>query len=426
MSIAVVCGTNWGDEGKGRMVDYLARDAHAVVRYQGGNNAGHTVVNEYGTFALHLIPSGIFYTDVACVLGPGTVIDLEALHTEIESLTAAGISCDNIRISDRATILFPFYRDEDAWEEERLGAKAYGSTKTGIAPAYGDRHVKKALRIGELLYPKQFKEQLQHIVEWKNLVASGVFQQKHGVSYQAMVDWAFTFGEKLKDRICDTTELLESMAAAGKHILFEAQLGALRDIYYGIYPYTTSSCSLASFAPVGGGLFKHRIDRVVGVMKAFSTCVGEGPFVAAMTEDEAQSLRETALEYGATTGRPRRIGHFDAVASHFGAAVQGATEIALTKLDSLSGHRRLKICTHYAYNGKRTNRFPLNPILNIAEPVYTECEGWTEDITDCRQFETLPTAAQQYVLRIEELIDCHIRYISVGPERAQLIDRGAL
>jgi adenylosuccinate synthase len=425
MSIEVVCGTNWGDEGKGRMVDYLAREADVVVRYQGGNNAGHTVVNEFGSFALHLIPSGIFNPQVTCVLGPGTVIDLEALDTEIQQLTAAGINCEQIKISDRATILFPFYRDEDTWEEERLGNKAYGSTKNGIAPAYGDRHAKKAMRIGELLYPEHFKAQLREIVAWKNLVASGVFNRASGVDYQAMVDWACTFGEKMQHRICDTTEFLENMAAAGKRILFEAQLGALRDVYYGIYPYTTSSCSLASFAPVGGGLFTRRIDRVIGVMKAFSTCVGEGPFVTAMSDDEASHLRETAMEYGATTGRPRRIGHFDAVASRFGAAVQGATDIALTKLDSLSGRKRLLICTHYEYNGDRLTRFPLNPVLEAVDPIYSECDGWEEDISDCRHFADLPPAAQHYVLQIEALIQCRIRYVSVGAERSQLIDRGS-
>jgi adenylosuccinate synthase len=424
MSIEVVCGTNWGDEGKGRMVDYLARDADIVVRYQGGNNAGHTVVNEFGSFALHLIPSGIFNPHVTCILGPGTVIDLEALDTEIRHLTAAGINCDQIKISDRATILFPFYRDEDTWEEERLGDKAYGSTKNGIAPAYGDRHVKKAMRVGELLYPEQFQAQLRHIVEWKNLVAAGVFNRTSGVSFEVMLEWSHTYGERIKDRICDTTALLEDAAAAGKRILFEAQLGALRDVYYGIYPYTTSSCSLAAFAPVGGGLFGRPLDRVIGVMKAFSTCVGEGPFVAAMTDEEANALRETAMEYGATTGRARRIGHFDAVASRFGAAVQGATEIALTKLDSLSGRKRLRICTHYEYNGEQLSRFPLNPVLDAANPVYSECDGWDEDITDCRDFADLPSAAQHYVLEIEKLIECRIRYVSVGPERSQLIDRG--
>lgn len=425
MSIAVVCGTNWGDEGKGRMVDYLAQDVAAVVRYQGGNNAGHTVVNDFGTFALHLIPSGIFNPNVTCILGPGTVIDLEALHTEIVGLEAAGIQCDNIKISDRATILFPFYRDEDTWEEERLGEKAYGSTKNGIAPAYGDRHVKKGMRVGELLYPRQFKEQLRRIVEWKNLVVAGVFHREEGVSYSNIEEWALTFGDKIKHRICDTTEVLESLAADGKDILFEAQLGALRDVYYGIYPYTTSSCSLASFAPVGGGLFKRQIDRVVGVMKAFSSCVGEGPFVTAMSDEEADLLRESALEYGATTGRPRSIGHFDAVASRFGAAVQGATEVALTKLDSLSGRDRLSICTHYEYNGERSDRFPLNPVLDMATPVYADYDGWQEDIMGCRQFDELPPTAQRYVLEIERLVECHIRYISVGPERSQLIDRGS-
>ncbi len=424
MSIAVVCGTNWGDEGKGRMVDYLAREADAVVRYQGGNNAGHTVVNEFGLFALHLIPSGIFNSHVTCVLGPGTVIDLEALTKEIEEVEAQGIHCDNIVISDRATILFPFYRDEDAWEEERLGDRAYGSTKNGIAPAYGDRHAKKAMQVGQLLYPEAFRAQLKHMVEWKNLVAAGVFKRESGVSYDRMLNWAMTYGEHLKHRICDTTELLEDMAAAGKHILFEAQLGALRDVYYGIYPYTTSSCTLAAFAPAGGGLFNHPIERVVGVMKAFSTCVGEGPFITEMSEAEAGSLRETAMEYGATTGRPRGIGHFDAVASRFGTKVQGATEIALTKLDSLSGLAHVKICTHYDYNGEHLTQFPLNPVLDHATPIYETCEGWTEEITDCREFADLPPTAQAYVLRIEELIKCRIRFVSVGPERSQLIDRG--
>ncbi len=424
MSIAVVCGTNWGDEGKGRMVDYLAREADVVVRYQGGNNAGHTVVNEFGSFALHLIPSGIFNSHVTCVLGPGTVIDLEALTKEIEEIEGQGVNCDNIKISDRATILFPFYRDEDAWEEERLGDRAYGSTKNGIAPAYGDRHAKKAMQVGQLLYPESFQAQLKQVVDWKNLVASGVFKREIGVSYDRMVDWAMTYGEHIKHRICDTTELLEDMATAGKRILFEAQLGALRDVYYGIYPYTTSSCTLAAFAPVGGGLFNHPVERVVGVMKAFSTCVGEGPFITEMSEVEAGSLRETAMEYGATTGRPRGIGHFDAVASRFGTQVQGATEIALTKLDSLSGLDSLKICTHYDYKGERLTRFPLNPVLEQATPIYETCTGWTEDITDCRKFAELPPTAQAYVLRIEELIECRIRFVSVGPERSQLIDRG--
>jgi len=424
MGVEIVCGVNWGDEGKGRMVDYLAERADFVVRYQGGNNAGHTVVNDLGRFALHLIPSGVFYPHTTNVLGPGMSIDLEALAREIESLEAQGVDCSRIRISDRATLLFPFHRDEDCWEEERLGAGAFGSTRNGIAPSYGDRHMKRGLRVGDLLYPEYFERKLRGVVEWKNLIARGVYG-RDGVSFEECLAWARRFAEPLRERICDTGVLLEDAARSGQRLLFEAQLGALRDLYFGIYPFTTSTSCLAAYAAVGGGLFGVRPDRVLGVMKAFSTCVGEGPFVTAMSDEEADTLRETALEYGATTGRPRTIGHFDAVASRWGVQVQEATELALTKLDSLSGRERLKICTHYEHRGEKIDRFPLTPVLYEAKPVYEECDGWAEDITGCRSFDALPRAAAEYVLRIESLVGCRVRYVSVGPERSQLIDRGA-
>ena len=423
MSIEVVCGINWGDEGKGRMVDYLALSADVVVRYQGGNNAGHTVVNELGKFVLHLVPSGVLSPKVLNVLGPGMVIDLEGLDRELTDLKDAGINCDQVLISDRATVAFPFHRDEDTWEEQRLGANAYGSTRQGIAPAYGDRALKKAIRVGDLLYPDALRKRLVQLVEWKQSVARGVYQKEFSTDADALLEWAVALGEKFRDRICDSAQVLEQAASEGKRILFEAQLGALRDIYFGIYPYTTSSCTLASFAPIGAGLFGRNVDRVIGVMKAFSSCVGEGPFVSAMQDHEADALRETALEFGATTGRPRRIGHFDAVASRFGADMQGATEIALTKLDSLSGRDRLQICTHYEVDGTQTTRFPLTPALDDAKPIYVEFEGWTEDVTGCRRFDDLPVTAQRYVLSIEELVGRPIRWVSVGPERDQLIER---
>ena len=422
MSIQVVVGANWGDEGKGRMVDYLARDASFVVRYQGGNNAGHTVVNDYGEFKRHLLPSGVFYPGVTNILGPGMVIDLEGLVTEMDELQGKGIT-PNIRISERATICFPFHRLEDGLEEDRLGKNAYGSTRRGIAPAYGDRTVKKAIQVGELLYPERLNDRLRKIAEWKLERLKAFYGDGNLFSIDEILAWTEKFGSRIRPIIGDTSELLEAGAAQGQNILFEAQLGTLRDLNFGIYPFSTSSCTLAAYAPIGGGLFGHKLDNVIAVVKAFSTCVGEGPFVTIMDKEEADELREFAKEYGAATGRPRTIGHFDAVATRYGAWAQGANAIALTKLDSLSGRKTLKICTHYMWQGKRYDRFPLNAVLEEATPVYIEMPGWDEDITSVRDFEKLPKTAQNYVVAIEKAIECPIPYVSVGPEREALILR---
>ncbi|MBP9003091.1 MAG: adenylosuccinate synthase [Candidatus Hydrogenedentes bacterium] len=423
MSIEVIVGANWGDEGKGRMVDYFAQNADFVVRYQGGNNAGHTVVNEHGEFKLHLLPSGVFNPGVVNVLGPGMVIDIEALAREIEEITGRGIH-PQLMVSDRATICFPFHRMEDAWEEERLGKNAYGSTRRGIAPAYGDRTIKKAIQVGELLYPERLERRVRQVAEWKLLAAERMYGKTAPFTADEMVAWAMEWGGKIRSLIHDTSQVLEDAALQGKRILFEAQLGTLRDLNFGIYPYTTSSCTLAAYAPVGGGLFGFPVDRVVAVVKAFATCVGEGPFVTLMDKADADTLRETAKEYGAATGRPRTIGHFDAVATRWGVRAQGATEVALTKLDSLTGRPSLKICTHYRWRGQLLDRFPLNAVLEEAEPVYEEIPGWSEDISGVRQFRDLPGPARAYVEAIESLIGCPIRYISVGPERSALIIRG--
>ena len=422
MSIQVVVGANWGDEGKGRMVDYLARDASFVVRYQGGNNAGHTVVNEYGEFKLHLLPSGVFYPSVTNILGPGMVIDIEGLVTEIEELQDKGIT-PNIRISERATLCFPFHRLEDGLEEDRLGKNAYGSTRRGIAPAYGDRTVKKAIQVGELLYPEHLNKRLRQIAEWKLERLKAFYGNDNLFTVEEILDWASTYGSRIRPFITDTSELLEKGADQGQNILFEAQLGTLRDLNFGIYPFSTSSCTLAAYASIGGGLFGHKIDNVIAVVKAFSTCVGEGPFVTLMEQEEGDELREFAKEYGAATGRPRTIGHFDAVATRYGAWAQGANAVALTKLDSLSGRKTLKICTNYLWQGKRYDRFPLNVVLEEAEPEYIEMPGWDEDITQIRDFEKLPHTAQEYVFAIEKAIECPIPYVSVGPERDALILR---
>ncbi len=419
--ITVLVGLQWGDEGKGRMVDYFAQDTDYVVRFQGGNNAGHTVVNEFGTFKLHLIPSGIFNPKVINVLGTGTVIEIEAFCNEVEELEKSGIDCSNLRISERATITFPFHRLEDELEEARLGAGAYGSTKKGIAYAYGERYQKKSIMLGELFFPDELRKRVEELVEWKNLLIKGLYNSDKEITVDETMDWLNNYGEKVKKYICNVTELLGNAAKDGKKIMFEAQLGSLRDINYGIYPFTTSSCTLAAFAPIGGGLLTKKIDKVIGVMKSFSTCVGAGPFVTRMNDEDAHNLREIAFEYGAATGRPRTIGHFDAVASKYGADVQGADEIAITKLDSLSGSKSLKICTVYNIDGKSTKTFPLNPLLDKAVPEYIELEGWDEDITKCRKFSDLPANAQKYINTIEELIGYSIKYISVGPERESLI-----
>lgn len=420
-NITVLVGLQWGDEGKGRMVDYLAQNADFVARYQGGNNAGHTVVNQFGTFKLHLIPSGIFNPGVINILGPGMVIDIQSLSEEIAELEKSGINTDSIRISDRATVTFPFHRLEDNLEEDRLGGEAFGSTRRGIAYAYSERYLKKSIQLGELLYPDHLKKRMKGIVEWKNLLLKNVYKSSELVELDSVLDWLSEYGEKIKHLICDTTSLLEKASSENKKILFEAQLGSLRDIYFGIYPFTTSSCTLASYAPVGGGLFNKKIENVIGVMKAYSTCVGSGPFTTEMQESEAKDLRETAFEYGASTGRPRRIGHFDAVATRYGAMIQGTNEIAITKVDSLSGQKKLLICNEYEINGKSVTDFPLTPALEIANPKYIEMDGWSEDISKCRNFNDLPAAAKNYINKIEELIGYRIRYVSVGPERESLI-----
>ena len=282
--------------------------------------------------------------------------------------------------------------------------------------------MKKAIRIGDIFNADWLRDQLESIILWKNSVYSGAYGAEARVSLSETMDWALTFGAKLRPLIADTSSRLEAEISKGVEVLFEAQLGALRDVYFGTYPFTSSSCALASFAPVGSGLFGHPIQTVVGVVKAFSTCVGEGPFVTEMDESIAGPLREIALEYGAATGRPRRIGHFDAVASRFGAYVQGATQLALTKLDSLSGRPTLKICDRYLIDGREETSFPLNSALARAKPAYIEMDGWEEDVTGCRKFTDLPPAAQRYVRAIEELVGRPIRYVSVGPERSELME----
>ena len=424
MSNCAIVGINWGDEGKGRMVDLVTQDYDVVVRYQGGGNAGHTVVNERGKFALHLLPSGIFREGVVNVLGNGVALDCESLWTEITEVQGKGVAItpENLKISDRASLLLPWHRDLDSLEEQRLADKKYGSTKQGIAPFYSDKFQKKTVMAGELLYPEKLRAHLEGILEWKNLILTKVYGAEP-YTMEKLMAWVADFGEKIKPFVCDTGAFLRKAQKEGKQILFEAQLGSLRDLDYGIYPYTTSSNPIASYAPVGSGMASTQIDEIIGVVKAYSSCVGEGPFTCEWFGEKADKLREAGAEYGAKTGRPRRVGPIDIVATRYGVQCQGATTLALTKLDVLSYLDEIPICVRYKLNGQQTEEFPFPALLADAEPVETTMPGWKCDISGVRRWEDLPEAARNYVEYIEKAVGCPIGYVSVGPERDAIILR---
>ena len=424
MGNCAIVGINWGDEGKGRMVDLLTQDYDVVVRYQGGGNAGHTVINEYGKFALHLLPSGIFRPGVVNILGNGVALDPENLWKEIQQVQSQGVEItpENLKISDRASLLMPWHRELDGLEEARLADKKFGSTKQGIAPFYADKFAKKTALVGELLYPEYLKSHLADLLEWKNLTLTKVYGAEP-VTMADLEQWLNDYCEKIKPFICDTGAFLRGAQAQGKSILFEAQLGSLRDLDYGIHPYTTSSNPIAAYAPVGCGMPNVKIDQVVGVVKAYSSCVGEGPFTCELFGDEGEQLRKAGFEYGAKTGRPRRVGPIDIVATRYGVSCQGATNIALTKLDVLSYMDKIPVCAHYELDGKITDEFPFPCVLDQAKPVMEYLPGWKCDISGVRRWEDLPQEARDYVEYVERNIGCHIGYVSVGPERDSIILR---
>lgn len=421
--LTAIVGINWGDEGKGRMVDLLSQKYDIVSRYQGGNNAGHTVVNEKGKFILNLLPSGILRDSTVNVMGPGMVIDVEHLFNEVKKLRDAGIAItpDHLKISDRATICMPYHKLLDCLEEERLADKKFGSTRRGIAPVYADKYMKKTVRMGDLLHPEPLPEKLADLMEWKNLTVNKGYGHE-AITPEAMLEWLNTYAMPFVPYITNTTKYLGDAAKAGKNIMFEAQLGALRDIDFGIYPYTSSSSTISAYAPIGAGIPQCRLDEVIGIMKAYSTCVGEGPFTCELFGDEGNALREAGGEYGAATGRPRRVGGFDVTASKYGTLVQGATCIAVTKLDVLSYLDRIPVCVAYEVNGERTTDFPMGEELVEAKPVYEYMDGWKTDVSGCRRFEELPVNAQKYVKFLEESVGCPVKYVSVGAEREQYIE----
>jgi adenylosuccinate synthase len=433
--LTAIVGVNWGDEGKGRMVDLLSSDYDVIVRYQGGNNAGHTVVNERGRFILNLLPSGILRDGTVNVMGQGMVVDLEHLVGEIKRLKEKGIkiTSENLKISDKATVCLPYHRLFDCLEEDRLKDKKFGSTRRGIAPVYGDKYMKKTVRMGDLLNTEVLKERIFSLVEWKNIVLKGYRKffssyawkklfisngyKNGGIDPQATFDWTLKNGELLKEYIADVGAYFDDAVRDDKRILFEAQLGALRDIDYGIFPYTSSSSTIASYAPIGAGIPYAKVDEVVGIVKAYSSCVGEGPFVVEMDGEEAKALREAGGEYGAATGRPRRVGAFDVPASRYGAKVQGATVLALTKLDVLAYMDKIPVCVAYEVDGKRIDEFMTDERLYRAKPIIEYFDGFKCDINKCRTKADLPENALKYVEYIEKALRVRIKYVSVGQER---------
>lgn len=387
-----ICGINWGDEGKGRMVD--------------------------------LLPSGILREDVVNVMGPGMVIDLKHLCNEIAKLREGGIavSPENLKISDKAIITMPYNVLQDIMEEDRLTkatGKPYGSTRRGIAPVYADKYMKKAFRMGELLNCELLYRRLPDIVDWKNMTIKAYGFEP--VTVEEMKEYFETYGKPLAKYVTDTGSYLDKANAEGKNIMFEAQLGALRDIDYGIVPYTSSSSTIAAYAPIGAGVPNLKLTNSIGIMKAYSSCVGAGPFTCEYFDADAEKLRELGGEYGAATGRPRRVGPFDVVASRYGIRCQGADEIALTKLDVLDGYETIEICTHYELNGKIVDEFPFTDVLDYCKPVFEKVKGWNCDITGCRRKEDLPVEALDYIYLLEKLCGCKIRYVSVGAEREACI-----
>ena len=430
--LTAVTGVNWGDEGKGRVIDLLAEKADIVVRYQGGNNAGHTVVTGQGKFILNLLPSGILHSKVICILGDGMVVDPEHLSKEIAQIREKGVlvTPDNLRLSSRATISMPWHRAQDELEESRLAktGAAFGSTKRGIAYAYSDKYRKKTIRMGDLLHldEPRIQARLKMMLDSKNLELSGCYHQER-MSYPALLSWCEKQAALFAPYICDTGSYLEAALKNGKNVVLEAQLGAMRDIDYGIFPYTSSSSTISAYGPIGAGIPGEHLNQVVGVLKAYSTCVGAGPFVAerAMPEAWMEALRKSGGEYGAATGRPRRVGPFDCVASRYGLTCQGADKIALTKLDVLSSMKEIPVITGYTLDGVQVPSFDPLSDLDRVEPVVTMLPGWQKDISGCKSWDELPKEAKAYVEFLEKQLGHEIQFVSTGAEREKFVLKGA-
>ncbi len=421
--VKAVTGANWGDEGKGKITDMLAGECDIVVRFQGGANAGHTIKNEYGKFALHMMPSGAFNKGVTCVIGNGVALNIPQLLKELAQITEKGVPKPNLVISSRAQIVMPYHILLDELEEERLGGKSFGSTKSGIAPFYSDKYAKIGFQVSELFDEERLHQKLKDVLEVKNLIISNIYH-KPGIDCEELFATLLGWRDSIRDYVGDTHRLLYDAEKAGKTILLEGQLGSLKDPDHGIYPMVTSSSTLAGYGAVGAGLPPYSIKEVITVIKAYSSAVGAGAFVSEIFGEEAKQMRDhggDGGEYGATTGRPRRMGWFDAVATRYGCELQGTTTGVLTVLDALSYLDEIKICTGYKINGEVTREFPVTCLLEKAEPVYTTLKGWKCDIRGIREYDKLPLECREYVEFIEKEIGFPIKMVSNGPAREDII-----
>ncbi len=424
--VRTIVGANWGDEGKGKITDVLAETSDVVVRFQGGANAGHTIINEYGKFALHLLPSGVFHQNIANVIGPGVALDIEKLLKEYDEIVTRGVPAPKLYISDRAQVMLPYHVAFDTYEEERLGKASFGSTKSGIAPFYGDKYLKIGIQVCQIYDDGILRQRLGSAVEQKNVTLKNLYG-KEPIDLEALICHVKRLGERIRPMVIDTTLFLHKALKEGKTVLLEGQLGTLRDPDHGIYPYTTSSSPLAGFGTVGAGVPAGAMKDIFCVTKAYSSCVGAGPFTTELFGDEAKELRDRggdAGEYGATTGRPRRVGWFDAVATRYGCMVQGATECVLTNLDVLGYLNEIPVCTAYEVDGKIITDFPSTPTLMRCKPVYTMLPGWKSDVRGITEWDKLPENCRLYVEFLEKQVEVPIRMVSTGPKRWETLIRG--
>ena len=439
--VTAVVGANWGDEGKGKITDMLGQESDIIVRFQGGANAGHTIVNNYGKFALHTLPSGIFYGHTTSVIGNGVALNIPYLQKEIDSIVSQGVPKPNILVSDRAQILMPYHIDFDAYEEERLGGKAFGSTKSGIAPFYSDKYAKIGFQVSELFDEDTLKEKVARVVEQKNIMLEHMYH-KPLINADELLETLHEYRDIVKPYVCDTALYLNNAIKEGKTVLLEGQLGTLKDPDFGIYPMVTSSSTLAAYGAIGAGIPPYEIKDIITVVKAYSSAVGAGEFVSEIFGDEADELRRRGGdggEFGATTGRPRRMGWFDCVASRYGVRMQGATEVALTVLDVLGYLDEIPVCVGYEINGEVTTDFPTTHLLEKAKPVfktlpgwksdirgikkYEELPGWKEEIRGIKEYDKLPENCRKYIEFIEKELGVPVTMVSNGPGRHEIIYR---
>lgn len=424
--VKAVVGANWGDEGKGKIVDMLGEKADIVVRFQGGSNAGHTIKNNYGKFALHILPSGVFYNHTTSIIGNGVALNIEDLIKEIGSIVEKGVPMPKILVSDRAQVVMPYHQLFDACEEERLGGKAFGSTKSGIAPFYSDKYSKIGFQVSELFDEEILVEKVNRVCELKNVILQHLYH-KEPINKDELLETLHRYRDMIAPYVCDTAKFIRDALKENKTVLLEGQLGTLKDTDFGIYPMVTSSSTLAGYGAIGAGIPPYEIKEIVAVCKAYSSAVGAGAFVSEI-EDEAvaDELRKRGGdggEYGATTGRPRRMGWFDAVASRYGVMMQGATEVALTVIDVLGYLDEIPVCIGYEIDGKVTKDFPNTTKLNKAKPVYTVLPGWKTDISGIKKYEDLPENCRKYIEFIEGELGVRISMVSNGPSRSDIIYR---